>query len=39
MADVHGPRSVLTVADGRERKDQLNIGVQPWLVFFDDHDM
>jgi hypothetical protein len=39
MADVHGPRSVLTVADGRERKDQRNIGVQPWLVLCDDHDI
>jgi hypothetical protein len=39
MAEVNGLRCVLTVADGRQRKDQLNIGPQLRLVFFDDHDI
>ncbi len=39
MANVHRARGVLPVADGRERKDQLNIGPQLRLVLFDDHDI
>jgi hypothetical protein len=27
------------VADGRERKDQRDIGPQPRLILFDDHDI
>ena len=39
MADVHGPRGVLPVTGWRECKDQCNIGPQPRLVLFDDHDI
>ena len=39
MADVHGTRGVLPVADGRERTDPCNIGQQPWLVLLNDHDI
>ena len=39
VADVHGSRRVLTIAEGREGKDQLNIGPQLRLVLFDNHDI
>jgi hypothetical protein len=39
MADVDRPRARLRVACWREGKDELNIGVQLWLIRFDDHDV
>ena len=39
MADVHRACGLLTVAHGRERKDQLDIGPELRLVLFDDHDI
>src|SRR6516165_4183310 len=39
MAQVDRPRRRLMVTDRRERKDQLDIGPQPRLVLFDDHDI
>jgi hypothetical protein len=39
MTKVHGPRCVLPVAHGRERKNQRNSGPQLRLVFFDDPDI
>src|SRR5215469_12702636 len=39
MAQVDRPRCVLPVADGRKRKDQLNIGSQLRLMLFDDPDI
>jgi hypothetical protein len=39
MAQVDRPRRRLTVTDRRERKDQRDIGSQPRLVLFDDHDI
>jgi len=39
MAKVDSPRGGLAGADGRERKDQRDIGPQPRLVLFDDHDI
>src|SRR5262245_38302437 len=39
MAPVDSPRCSVTVTDRRERKDQLAIGAQLWLVLFDDHDI
>src|SRR5439155_22106104 len=35
MAQVDSPCRSLTVTNRRERKDQLDIGPQPWLVLFD----
>ena len=39
MAKVDRPRRGLAVANGRERKNQLDVGPQPRLVLFDDHDI
>ena len=39
MAQVDRPCRGLMIANGRERKDQLNISPQVWLVLFDDHDI
>src|SRR2546425_10947851 len=39
MAKVDRPRRGLAVANGRERKDQLDVGSQMRLILFDDHDI
>jgi hypothetical protein len=39
MAKVDSPCRGLAVANGRERKDQLDIGPQLRLILFDDHDI
>ena len=39
VAKVDRPRWVLPIPDGRERKDQRNIGPQLRLMLFDDHDI
>ena len=39
MAQVDRPRRGLAVANGRERKDQRDIGLQLRLVLFDDQDL
>jgi hypothetical protein len=38
MAAVHRSRRGLAVTNRRERKYQLNVGPQLWLVCFDEHD-
>src|SRR4029453_3733897 len=39
MAKVDRPRRGLAGPDGRESKDQCEVGPQPRLVLFDDHDI
>src|SRR6516225_9529311 len=39
MAQVDRLRHGLVVANGRKRKDQLDLGPQLWLILFADHDI
>ena len=39
MAEVHRACGLLTVARGRQRKDQLDIGAELGLILFDNHDI
>src|SRR5678815_1761124 len=39
MADIDCACGLLTVARGRECKDQLDIGAELGLILFDDHDI